>query len=86
MALTKAFSDINWCIECVIIKYLLKILWCYNPKVELEMYLDKNEERMLAGEYGSEVGKAMEFLVKIGDAFDYVKVNGDKGIVEIISK
>jgi predicted aconitase len=38
------------------------------------MFLDKNEERMLAGEYGPEVGKAMEFLVKIGDAFDAKKM------------
>jgi hypothetical protein len=38
------------------------------------MYLTKEDERMLSGEYGGLVQEAMRFLVKLGDAYDAEKM------------
>ena len=38
------------------------------------MYLAKEEERILAGEFGEGTQKALELLVAIGDAYDAEKM------------
>jgi predicted aconitase len=38
------------------------------------MYLTKEDEKMLSGEYGGLVQEAMKFLVKLGDAYDAEKM------------
>jgi predicted aconitase len=60
--------------QCALVENAISISLVLSESRGDSMYLDKNEEMMLKGEYGPAVEIAMNAVVKVGDALDARKL------------